>query len=593
VDDNLYEDEDLNEGSRQDYLEDKRYRQPSNVPPALKKLADGGFFNKNRPSKSNKEEKPETKKEGNESGEEKTKEQSDDKKKPAIDLKSIAKNQLDQHNPVLKIKAELMKWKIIAYIVGGAFALFMFIFTMIILVQVIMAPIQAAMNALSDAGNATASFFEKSWNWVSFKGYNSDQKTFYNALIKVTEDAEKKGVYLDTPLIVSALFYNQAFDPDSTYFCDPEDSDCDDETATNFSQLEKHVWDLADNMIKEAGTKYYCEQANEEPEDIDDGTIRPLPNDPGIGINYFNKFNYLGSEDTTIRLCGYSKEACLCEGGTITSEKFYTILTKEEYAVYLKNSYLPIRMKQLDITIPTGTEERNNFLNNAVDEIFQKRDSYIQLAGYAGTTEGDWGISVSHAGQAGPMSLELMNALSNPLGDQYCLVNYCYRCYFKENCGCGHWAVDLRRNLSGAQTQIYSIADGEITSLTLYSKNCTSETCSKSERSGTSITIKHTLDIGGENTIIYSQYYHLNSIANDNWPLMLQRKEPIYVRKGELIGIMGNTGVSSGEHLDFRIYNQQMYTYNPEELMAYHKCDFARDCNEVRNYCDALNSSKR
>lgn len=105
-----------------------------------------------------------------------------------------------------------------------------------------------------------------------------------------------------------------------------------------------------------------------------------------------------------------------------------------------------------------------------------------------------------------------------------------------------HWAIDIG---SGGQTDppIYATQDGVVTNSRWFTGG------------GWGVTIRHTSDP------YHSRYLHMKSQS----PLTVGQR----VVKGQTIGIMGTTGISSGVHLDFAIsingtFGTEQDTIDPE-----------------------------
>lgn len=99
----------------------------------------------------------------------------------------------------------------------------------------------------------------------------------------------------------------------------------------------------------------------------------------------------------------------------------------------------------------------------------------------------------------------------------------------KYNNGKYHLGIDIK----SSDKSILAVADGVVTSAKNTGKNA----------NGNCIVIEHTLSNG---TKVYSAYAHLDSMSV---------KSGTKVKAGKKIGVMGNTGNSTGPHLHFTIFD--------------------------------------
>jgi len=88
-----------------------------------------------------------------------------------------------------------------------------------------------------------------------------------------------------------------------------------------------------------------------------------------------------------------------------------------------------------------------------------------------------------------------------------------------------HYGVDYT---APSGTPVYSIGDGRVTSTTYDSG------------SGNIVKITH-------NSVYSTAYMHLRAFAQGI-------KAGVYLKQGDIIGYVGSTGLSTGPHLDFRVY---------------------------------------
>lgn len=114
-----------------------------------------------------------------------------------------------------------------------------------------------------------------------------------------------------------------------------------------------------------------------------------------------------------------------------------------------------------------------------------------------------------------------------------------------------HTGIDLVPNLSKKDTLIVAIADGIVTSVS-----------KRGKKGGTACYVRIKHDNG-----LYSLYYHLKSNS-------IKVNKGDKVSKGQVIGIIGDTGLATGVHLHFQIdkgssasaINPTDYAYGKKEL---------------------------
>lgn len=183
------------------------------------------------------------------------------------------------------------------------------------------------------------------------------------------------------------------------------------------------------------------------------------------------------------------------------------------------------------------------------------------------------------AGSAGAVPNEIIEASESPLGNQPNGNSSCFGFYSPTNCT-AHNGVDLTSPTSSPK--IHSIADGVVKGVDASAVHCepdwkNGKACSVCANSrGNSVEIEHTVIINGVETKFISQYFHLSSVSVQNGQM---------VSKGDEIGIMGNTGCSSGRHLHFNLLDANKKRYNPEELLQAVGVTLRSDCEEARRIC--------
>ncbi|MDD4607646.1 MAG: M23 family metallopeptidase [Bacilli bacterium] len=233
----------------------------------------------------------------------------------------------------------------------------------------------------------------------------------------------------------------------------------------------------------------------------------------------------------------------------------------DRYEQYLKNVYLPLRFQSYllevdpdndpnewyDMKFYDGlTDKQQRLIDNMVDEIFAMRDSYIYLLGDARNSVLKVSGMNSLPVQIGSGEDWLKNYVSRgyQLGTAKCFVNGEYT--GKSNCN--HLAIDF--SWGGCEnTPITAIASGVVTVAVGDRPGPTGY--------GNYIIIGHSVD-NDKAYEYYSLYAHLNRVdvsVGDE------------VTAGQQIGLLGNTGNSSGPHLHFEIRDENNLQIDPTPIL--------------------------
>lgn len=463
--------------------------------------------------------------------------------------------------------AQQLKIKLILY--AGAFflAIFSLIIVILIMYTYIVAPIESAVGFVKGAAQSTSLWFEKLFNVIQVGERVTDEEGFYVVLENKNLEYAEKGVALDVPLLAAISFYEENLEESVGAACaDPESELCG-EVVTDYNQLIYDVKELADNSVHKDGERYYCTAYEEI--------------SPG---NYGEVKNY----------CGTTKESCDCTGGRLSSTKGIALKSEEEYRTWLKENFVEGKLKRAGYVIPTDEAAKNDLFDYVIDEFYERRDLYLAFAEENDfqDTEGSYGEVHYSKSYADGLPSGVVSQLADPLGEQNCRQTSCFGVYNSDKSSrfyCkSHKGVDIGKDHSVAETKLYAIADGVVTGMTNYSKNCSphdSSNRSVASCSGRIITIKHQVIANGQTHTIISKYVHLASFADPSWPNKLGSGQTINIKKGQFIGIMGNTGFSTAIHLHFELLSGDNKLYNPEELFAAKKCDLISTCSAARTAC--------
>ncbi|MBE6152097.1 MAG: M23 family metallopeptidase [Firmicutes bacterium] len=245
---------------------------------------------------------------------------------------------------------------------------------------------------------------------------------------------------------------------------------------------------------------------------------------------------------------------------------------EDNYKNYLINYYIPQHYAYLTKGKYSMTYEK------IANEIVEMGNNNNEVGGDSSSSSS--GIVVS-GGEAGLIPQEILQNIINPVGTQNLNHTSCFGFYDSTNCGV-HNGIDIGG--SGVKDpKIYSIADGVVDYISKGNDNCrpdfsASNICHRCTGSatGNKVRVKHSMNINGKNYVFYSEYLHLKSIDVDK-----NQK----VVKGQQVGIMGNTGCSTGVHLHFSMLDENFKRYNPEEVLKQTNANMLPDCEDIRQAC--------
>lgn len=252
--------------------------------------------------------------------------------------------------------------KIIGFGVGGTFGFGGCLtgIIIIVLVAIIISPLFYVNELVNTAGDALSSFGEKLGNFLTFRGWCSDEECqeneqfdFYNHIDEVYEEyVDEKGVKLNVTLLTATLTYADPF----TTIDDEEIDNFEDLVSSNyldFKKSEKKVDELAARMVS------YCCYKNGEEYLTSDGKHMCQRSNK---IDY-SDINYACPDDVYKEIDG---EEVLVED----YEEKYKVDT-DRYEEYLREEF--IRKFYYDNKDDENTADK---VDNTIDEIFARVAMY-------------------------------------------------------------------------------------------------------------------------------------------------------------------------------------------------------------------------
>lgn len=497
-----------------------------------------------------------------------------------------------------KSPIDLIKKKIILYVAASAGSFLIVLIMIIAVIGLIIGPIQAVMDVVNGVAGTIDEVGQRFGNFFSFKGFNTDKETFYNALNERYAFYYERGAIIDVPLIVSTLFVDRSFDENADYECNLGDKEaCDVNEDGDYAIMRNDAIELANNMVYKSGKQYFCNI----------NTTVPNENNPD-GYELVTK--------TTS--CGTDKKNCKCSSWEISEEPTYALQSEDYFKTYLYNIYLPnkVNIKLINefnlknpqcvapeysdkdfcsssLTEYLATIDNDKVVKKQIDTIYEKRDIYLEFAEDMGlmSTGKSYGDSINSIGINWNMPSDLRSYLANPLGDGACRQSSCFGTYYyssdkQDKLGCAyHSAVDLT-SPGTSNAKIYSVAEGVVQRVSDDTRVCTPG----SSCPGRSITIRHTININGKDYDIVSAYRHLASFADPTLPLKIKNGEEVKVSKGQFIGIMGKTGNVTGVHLHIEVFEAgSKNAYDVSQINAISGCNLIANCSGQYNRCSSEN----
>lgn len=261
-------------------------------------------------------------------------------------------------------------------------------------------------------------------------------------------------------------------------------------------------------------------------------------------------FNEVNSE--------YESEEKYTKGKIVRLRKLgKQMLKKDESEEDILIDYV-LQQKEFNIYFKGITDEtaKINKAKSIVYEIYERKKWYTQVYGeifdnvdaedYSTTCNGGIDVTLANSEYIG-LPVQIANGQTVSFDGDYA---------FGIRDGKNHNGVDINGITTGSKEgdPVYAIADGEVISSkpevscnTRTDKNCTAT-------AGAWVRIKHTVAIDGKVYNFISVYMHLQTNSG-------QPKVGTKVKKGDVIGKIGNTGDSEAAHLHFEFRDDDGSTY--------------------------------
>ncbi|GEM_PF-5538949 len=204
----------------------------------------------------------------------------------------------------------------------GLFPIILILLMVAVICYVIFAPIEGAVNFVKGVANAVGDFFQSVGNFFVYGSFANDKTTYYNELKKHYDHWKGEGVILDVAWIASATNYARLADLNDSGECTPEvDVDgnvtqCGEET--DYGQMTGEVKELVEGMVTST----------------DGRSLRK------------------------------------------SDDEYKTWMLDESSG----KSWIERHMEQVGADIPSNPEKKKDFLEDAVEQIFQMKEAYNEIA---------------------------------------------------------------------------------------------------------------------------------------------------------------------------------------------------------------------
>lgn len=482
------------------------------------------------------------------------------------------KNLFESGKDFLKDK---LKKKIIFTVLPVVVPYLLIIFCALIVVLMFLSPIISALENIGNFGdNPIVNFFQKTANLLSGRGFREitleavqeEEKAFSIKLNDYYELYLEHNVELNAPLILATVYYPLSNTYDEGMINRLNNGGSDDSSKEEFDYWRtqtKKLHFLIEYSASEIMREYECDAVTKVGSD-------------GVEKTYYVQGDQV-DEVKTYPFKGDFKDSEHCTSESNIKRYSYQ-LEEEGYDQYLKDEYIP---NTPEYAFPDNLvdPERQNKLDQTVISIHDLAELYYDL----------FEPSYNTAQLYGSIPYNLLQYMVVPLGGDLAsngranyIITSCFQAYRRLRNGQAraHNGIDLYAN--NGDVNVRAVADGIVLQANdSYGPNynCFETQCVNGDARGNYVTIRHEI----EGIVFYTNYYHLASVSvnvGDD------------VKAGTIVGIMGNTGNSSGAHLHFQYNDSNNNPINPGNLFTNPYAIGANaGCSDLSVDCASRNSA--
>ncbi|MDD2490251.1 MAG: M23 family metallopeptidase [Bacilli bacterium] len=377
-------------------------------------------------------------------------------------------------------------------------------------------------------------FLEKGLNFLKFAKFSTDKEVFVNNTMNLYEEYEERGIYIDVPLVLSTLFY--PYVDLSDYEVDGELIDKEDVKKISEDTVAK----LMRNMVIIKESTYECIKHAEEDEE---------------GNEVISWEEKLVSSEEYLELELPSNHGS-CSSTSSEVVKYSYKLDYNHYKDYLRDDYI-INNEEFKVPKEYADERLEVHLDNLIREI-------NELSKYFHTEYLGEEYITKYYGTL--LQKGILKYMVLPVHERYRITSpFGLRYHPIHN----EWRLHNGMDIAAADdNSIMAVADGKIDSIVTGIGNLYNDdtgVCSSGDARGNHVIIKHRFTdyegsagygLGKVLVEFETRYLHLKSI---------NVKVGDVVKPGDVIGVQGTTGCSTGAHLHFAVFMDEEYV-NPGDL---------------------------